>query len=520
MLGGDAHERAVTQRCAASAGSTALTPGQFRAAVVAMMITILLSALDQTIVSVVVPTIAHQLGGFQWMAWVVSGYLVAATVVTPLYGRLSDLVGRRRVISAAILIFVLASVACALANSMPALVVARVLQGAGGGGLIATAQSVIADIVPARDRGRYQSYVSIVWAVASVLGPVAGGLLTQYLSWPWIFWINVPVGAVALGLVRSSLRSSEVSHSGAGVDGVGAVLLLAGLTALLVPITRIGQGALWSDPLNLIVTALAFVLLIAFVAQQRRHEHPIVPLALLANRTVVAVCALLFLCFFNFVALSVLIPMRLQLIEGFSAADAGLWLLPLTLAIPVAAFCSGHWLSLTGRALPLQRAGVTMVSLGLFTLGYCPPSGWMAVLGLLTMGVGMGCQMPTTLIMAQQAVNTDQIGMATAMTAFFRQLGGAVGIAVLSSVVLLRLGGSPTQGAGAGGDGSLGRLFDSALGGAGGPNLNDGAFALALRLAAWASLAGWWLVRGLPELHRHDQPVETAPAVGAATSPP
>ena len=481
-----------------------LTPRQLRAATAAVMMTILLGALDQTIVSVAVPTIARQLGGFEWMAWVVSGYLIACTVVTPLYGKFSDLFGRRAVMSFAIGLFLLASVACALAQTLPQLVLARVLQGAGGGGLITMAQAVIADVVPLRERGRYQSYISIVWAVASMLGPVVGGVLTEYLSWPWIFWINLPVGIVALVLVHSSLGALPVNRGKPKIDGVGALLLLSGLTAFLIPITRVGQGTPWNDAANAAGWAVALVLLALFIVQQRRHPDAIVPMALFGNRVVVACCALLFVCFFNFIALSVLVPLRLQLAAGFSAADAGLHLLPMTLAIPTAAFLSGRWLYRSGRVLPAQKLGVVLVPLGLAALGITPPTGVPAVLALIVVGLGMGLQMPTTLITVQQSVPPHQIGTVTALTAFFRLLGGAIGIAVLSSVVLLLLRDHLPPGMASLGSEGLGAMLDAARAAQGTAMQSDAAFRRVMFVSGAISLLSIWLATRLPDLQLHD----------------
>ena len=475
---------------------TVLTPRQLRATVAALLMTILLAALDQTIVGVAVPSIADQLGGFEWMAWVISGYLIAATVVTPLYGKLGDKVGRRRVLIAAIGLFLIASVACALARTMPQLVLARVLQGAGGGGLIATAQAVIADVVPLRERGRYQSYVSIVWAVASLMGPVVGGVLTEYLSWPWIFWINLPVGLLALALVRSALRSlpagsAAVAGRKTSLDILGAVLLLTGLTALLLPITRVGQGTAWNDAPNLGSAAAAAVLLALFVARQRRHPDPIVPLSLFANPVVVACCGLLFATFFNFIALSVLVPLRLQLVAGLSPADSALRLLPLTVAVPAAAFLAGRWLFRSGRVLPALRLGTLLVPLGLAGAALAGPGGVGATAALLLVGAGMGLQMPTVLLTVQQSVARSQIGTVTALIAFFRLLGGAVGIAVLSSIVLGLLHARAPAAAG---------LVTSPA------TANDSAFRVVLFVSAALALVSPWLAARLPDVRLHDGP--------------
>ena len=515
---------------------SALPPAQFRAAIASVVMTILLGALDQTIVGVAVPTIARQLGGFEWMAWVISSYLIASTVVTPLYGKFSDIYGRRGVMSFAIVLFLLASVACALAQSLPQLVLARVLQGAGGGGLISMSQAVIADVVPLRQRGRFQSYISVVWAVASLLGPVVGGVLTQYLSWPWIFWINLPVGLLALYLVRRALGglasevANGVSSSGLGdaagsaapstrrkppIDVLGALLLLLALTALLVPITRVGQGTPWSDVLNLSSLVAGTVMSIAFFAQERRHPDPMVSLALFSNKVVVACCALVFICFFNFIALSVLVPLRSQLVAGLSATDAGLRLLPMTLAIPFAAFVSGRAMQRTGRVLPAVRCGVMLVPLGLLSMGLSAPSGVWATLSLVLTGFGMGLQMPPALILVQQAVPRTQVGSVTGLIAFFRQLGGAIGIAVLSSVLLIWMRQHLPVGALMTDAADLGALLKSASAAAGDgvlqrpfKGVDDAAFQYVMLLTAAVSvLSLWWLPR-LPELSADDVPAK------------
>jgi EmrB/QacA subfamily drug resistance transporter len=487
-----------------------LPPAQFRAAIASVIMTILLGALDQTIVGVAVPTIARQLGGFEWMAWVISSYLIASTVVTPLYGKFSDIYGRRSVMSFAIVLFLLASVACALSQSLPQLVLARVLQGAGGGGLISMSQAVIADVVPLRQRGRFQSYISVVWAVASLLGPVVGGVFTQYLSWPWIFWVNLPVGLLALFLVRRALGGMTAEpRIKRRIDVLGAFLMLLALTALLVPITRVGQGTPWSDALNLSCLAGGGVLLAAFFAQERRHPDPMVSLALFNNKVVVACCALVFICFFNFIALSVLVPLRSQLVAGLSATDAGLRLLPMTLAIPFAAFVSGRAMQRTGRVLPAIRWGVMLVPVGLLGMGFSAPTSLWATLWLVLTGLGMGLQMPPALILVQQAVPRALVGSVTGLIAFFRQLGGAIGIAVLSSVLLMWLRQHLPAGAEGAASEGLGALLKSTAPGDGVAqgafkDVDDTAFRYVMLLTAAVSMLSlWWLPR-LPELSAHD----------------
>jgi EmrB/QacA subfamily drug resistance transporter len=499
----------MTSSAAASAASAAaptaftpLAPAKFRAAIAVVLITMLLAALDQTIVSVAVPTIAQQLGGFEWMAWVVSGYLIAATVVTPLYGKFGDLYGRRRVMSVAIGLFTLASIACALAQTLPQLVLARIAQGVGGGGLIALAQALVADVVPMRERGRYQSYISMVWAAASVSGPLVGGAVTQFLSWPWIFWINLPVGVLALALVRSALpRHVSDGRPRPPIDWGGAGLLLLGLVALLLPISRVGQGVRLHEPLNLALLLTSLIALAWFWRHEQRAAAPILPAALLRNRTVLACSTMLFVSFFVFIALSVLVPLRLQLVGGLGEGAASLRLLPLTLGIPVGAFSCGRYMHATGRVRAPQRVGAVLVPLALAAYALLPPSQVAAgSVALLLMGVGIGFQLPTGLLTVQNAVPQDEVGTVTGLTAFFRQLGGAVGIAVLSAVLLALLRDHLPAGAGALGAEGLGALLAQARSGpTPGGAASDAAFRHTMLFGAALSLLAVWCARFLPD---------------------
>lgn len=404
------------------------------------MLIILLGALDQTIVSVSLPQMTRDLGGVSMLAWVVAGYLVASTVATPVYGKLGDLYGRRMLLTIAVIIFLLASIGCALAQSMPMLILARVLQGVGGGGLISTAQAIVGDVVPLRERGRYQGYISVVYAVASVGGPVLGGYLTHLLSWRWVFWINLPLGAVALWAARRALKRLPVPGIKLPIDYGGALLLTCGLSLLLVAITRVGQGVPLLAPQTLWSLGAAVGLLAFFIRHEHRTVEPLMPPELFRIRTVWIGCAILFISFFQVVALSVLVPYGMQTLDNIGPDQAALQLIAFSLAIPFGAFISGRWMLHSGRYKPLQLVGTGMLPLAMLLLAWLGPHATQATsVALAVAGVATGMTMPTSLVAVQNAVPHRNIGIATAMTALFRSMGGAVGVAVLSSILFAML---------------------------------------------------------------------------------
>nr|WP_239539556.1 MDR family MFS transporter [Pseudomonas sp. M5] len=404
------------------------------------MLAIFLGALDQTIVAVSLPAISARFNDVGLLAWVISGYMVAMTVAVPIYGKLGDLYGRRRMILTGISLFTLASIACALAQDMQQLVLARVLQGIGAGGMVSVSQAIIGDFVPPRERGRYQGYFSSMYAAASVAGPVLGGWLTEYLSWRWVFWINLPLGLAALWAIHRALEGMPVQRRQAQVDYVGAVLLIIGLGSLLLGITLVGQGHAWTAPAVMALFACAGLGTALFIWHERRCQEPLLPLGLFGNRVAVLCWAVIFFASFQSISLTMLMPLRYQGITGAGADSAALHLLPLAIGLPIGAFTGGRMTSFTGRYKPQILAGALLMPVAIFAMAITPPqSGVLSALFMLFTGIACGLQFPTSLVGTQSAVDSKDIGVATSTTNLFRSLGGAMGVACMSSVLLALL---------------------------------------------------------------------------------
>lgn len=420
--------------------TAALPPAVLRSVLSALMLAIFLGALDQTIVAVSLPAISAQFNDVGLLAWVISGYMVAMTVAVPIYGKLGDLYGRRRMILTGTALFTLASVFCALAQNIEQLVLARVLQGVGAGGMVSVSQAIIGDYVAPRERGRYQGYFSSMYALASVAGPVFGGWLTEYLSWHWVFWINLPLGLAALWVINRALRGMPVKRREAQVDYLGAVLLILGLGSLLLGITLVGQGHAWLSMPVLALFGCALLGLLLFIGHERRCQEPLLPLSLFSNRVAVLCWVVIFFASFQSISLTMLMPLRYQGITGAGADSAALHLLPLAMGLPMGAFGGGRLTSLTGRYKPQILAGAVLMPLAIFAMALtAPQSGLLSAVFMLLVGIACGLQFPTSLVGTQSSVQIKDIGVATSTTNLFRSLGGAMGVACMSSLMLALL---------------------------------------------------------------------------------
>lgn len=417
-------------------------PPAIRSVLVALMLAIFLGALDQTIVAVSLPAISAQFHDVELLAWIISGYMVAMTVATPIYGKLGDLYGRRRMILIGTGLFTLASLFCGMAQSMEQLVLARILQGIGAGGMVSVSQAIIGDIVPPRERGRYQGYFSSMYAAASVLGPVLGGYMTEYLSWRWVFWINLPMGLFACLYARGKLRGLAIPNRTPVIDYVGTALMIVGLTSLLMGVTRIGQGHALADPRICGLLILAVLALSTFVWHERRCREPLLPMHLFANKAATLCWCTVFFTSFQAIGLSVMMPLRFQTVTGSGADIAALHLLPLALGLPIGAFIGGRRTSQTGRYKPIILTGAAIMPLAIFGTAWIAPDRlWLSAAFMMLTGIAGGLQFPTSLVGAQNSVEPRDIGVATSTLALFRSLGGAVGVACLSALLLAMLQG-------------------------------------------------------------------------------
>lgn len=409
-----------------------LTTAQLRRVLAGLMLGMFLAALDQTIVAVALPDIARQLAGSGLLAWVVSAYLLAMTVSTPIFGKLGDLFGRRRLLVIAIGLFVVASVLCGLAQSMPQLVAARALQGIGAGGLLAIIQALIGDLIAPAERGRYQAWFSGMFALASLIGPTLGSLLSNQWSWRWVFWINLPLGTLAFILSQRSLVGLHEQRRAASIDYLGSVLLIVGLCSLLLLISRLGEQALWLSGENGLFLLLATGALTLFFLQQRRSREPLIPLALLRIDTLRSGWLLLFFASFQAVGLAVLIP--LQAYNSGGTGVSASQLMALALGTPLGAFLGGHLSARLGRYKPLILSGALLLPLTLLALSMLPTAYTATLFVLLLCGVALGLQFPTSLVAVQNAAPSGNLGVVTGVCGLFRGLGGMLGVSLLSSL--------------------------------------------------------------------------------------
>ncbi|MDY7566319.1 MDR family MFS transporter [Pseudomonas sp. RTC3] len=444
-----------------------------RGVLFALMMAVFLSALDQTIVAVSMPAISAQFNDFDLLAWVISAYMVAMTVAVPIYGKLGDLYGRRRLMLFGLGMFTLASLFCGVAQSMEQLVLARILQGIGAGGMVSVSQAIIGDIIPPRERGRYQGYFSGMYALASVAGPVLGGFMTQYLSWRWVFLINLPLGISALWIAHRRLVGLPIPQRKPIIDYLGTLLMIIGLSALLLGITEIGQGHDWRDSQVLALLGIALLALITFVGYEHRTQEPLLPMHLFANRNAVLCWCTMFFTSFQAISLIVLLPLRFQTVTGGGADSAALHLMPLAIGMPMGAYFAGRRTSMTGRYKPMILIGAVLMPLAILGMAYTPPQAALLSGAFMVLtGFASGLQFPTSLVGTQNSVAQRDMGVATSTTNLFRSLGGAVGVALMSALLLAMLqrsGLAQLSGTPMGAEGSSGNVLMDSLNAASGP---------------------------------------------------
>ncbi|MFJ2343572.1 DHA2 family efflux MFS transporter permease subunit [Streptomyces antimycoticus] len=410
-------------------------------AIGALLLGMLLAALDQTIVSTALPTIVSDLGGLEHLSWVVTAYLLASTAATPLWGKLGDQYGRKRLFQTAIVIFLIGSALCGLAGNMAELIVFRALQGLGGGGLMVLSMAIVGDIVPPRDRGRYQGLFGAVFSAASVLGPLLGGVFVDHLSWRWVFYINLPVGIVAL-LVVASVLQIPVRRTSHTIDYLGT-FLIAAVAAALVLMTSLGGVTFGWGSWQIIGLAVAgMALLAAFVRVEFRAAEPVLPLTLFRSRTFTLCAVIGFIVGFAMFGSMTYLPTFLQIVQGVSPTTSGLHLLPLVLGMLLSSTVSGHLVSRTGRYKVFPVLGTAITAIGLLLLHQLRESSGVAEMSayFFVFGCGLGLVIQVLVLIVQNSVSYQDLGVATSGATFFRSIGASFGVSVFGTIFANNLG--------------------------------------------------------------------------------
>ncbi|SDA41219.1 MDR family MFS transporter [Mesorhizobium qingshengii] len=415
-----------------------LSEGEKNAIIGGVLLSMLLAALDQTIVAPAMPTMARLLGHAEYLPWIVTGYLLTATAVAPLYGKISDVYGRRPTVYAAILIFLAGSLVSAMAPNMLVLIVGRAIQGAGGGGLFALAQTVIGDLVPPRERARYTAWISGTWAVASIAGPLLGGTFAEHLHWSLIFWINIPLGLVAMAMINKPLKKLPIAAKHHRIDGLGALLLVAATALLLLALNWGGSEYPWLSREILGLLASSAVVWSFFALRLLRAAEPLVSLEVLGNPIVLAGTLSMFLLQAANIGLAVYLPVYLQSILGLSASASGTAMLGLMLGTVAGATLSGRTIQRFVHYKRIAMIGVTFAILCLGVLSLVAGHASLLIVEILTtcVGLGSGTTFPVATVSVQNAVDQAHLGVATGVLTFLRSLGSALGVAVLGAVAL------------------------------------------------------------------------------------
>ncbi|MEA2883133.1 MAG: hypothetical protein QOH32_2389 [Bradyrhizobium sp.] len=427
----------------------ALAPDEVRTILLSLMLTMFLAALDQTIVATALPTIGRQFHDVSSLSWVITAYLLASTAVAPVFGTLSDIYGRRAMIIAALSLFVAGSVLCALAPNMPVLIIARGLQGLGGGGILPIVQTVISDVITPRERGQYQAYFSGVWTAAGIGGPIIGGVFAEHLHWSMIFWINVPLGIASLALLLPKMAKIPTFHRRRKVDFAGGVLLMASATVFMLVLSWGGNKYAWLSPAIVAMIGSAVALALAFVWHARRAAEPFLPLPLMGGSVVPYAMAAGGCALGAMLGLTVHMPLYYEAVYHLSASESGLALIPLAAVSTGGAAIAGKAMARMKHYKRVAIIGTAFSAAIAAVLAYATPMPLWALLALLSLfALGLGTTFPISVVSIQNAVARWQVGTVTGALNFFRALAASFTVAAFTAILLMALGADVSLGEG------------------------------------------------------------------------